>query len=248
MIRSYKNKEFISQLNTKELKDYYDCYTHHHGSRHSCQENKQSTVKDENCPCVDDVDHFCTGQKDLCSCFQASLRNRDDKCSATNEHSLIVCENYSPSYTSKNDQIKTLKKEVSQIRKSKQLLKKAMQDLDKLLNEDNENQDDDLDEVEKFYRSNKFIGSSMNIKSLNKNLPRLDIKPAKYVHNQNVNSHKTYPEFGTSLFSYYDKNIFADKEILEKEAALRPSRPKSSAKSRINNFRAQSALSFNRHV
>ncbi len=231
MLKSYKNKEFISSLNAKELKDYYDCYFHHHSSRNKCN-TKINEIKlnesDDCCPCTKETNenngHFCTGHRETCLCH-------NDSCLVSNSHSLIVCENYAPSYTSKTDQIQTLKREVTQIKESKQLLKQAMKDLDKLLNE-NEPKKSDLDhlnEVEKFYRSNKFIGSSLNIKTLHKDLPRQDIKPSKYIFNQNLNHHKLVPVYATSLFSFYDRNTFTDKELLEKEAALKPKKKENSS-------------------
>lgn len=245
MIKSYKNKEFISKLNNKELEDYYNCYRHHHSMRNYCKNEAKS--KDisltSSTSCLKDEDHFCTGNSKLeCTCCNAQT-----KCLASTEHSLIVCENYAPSYTSKTDQINDLKKEVSQMKKSKQLLKKAMQDLDKLLGEDDVNNDDGLNEVERFYRSDKFIGSSIHIKNLHKDLPRQDIQPPKYIYNTNLNKKKDTPEYGTSLFSYYNKNLFADRDLLEKEAGLKSSKVKKPAKPSVIELRAKSAVVLSRN-
>jgi hypothetical protein len=132
------------------------------------------------------------------------------------------------------------------MKKSKRLLKKAMEDLDKLImdNEPEKQEEEFEDEVEKFYRSRKFIGSSISVKSLNKDLPRQDIRPSKYIFNLNLN--KMYPEYGASVFNFYDRNTFADKEILDKEAAVRPKkleRPASQASKGIDilDLRAKSA-------
>jgi hypothetical protein len=258
MLKSYKNKEYISQLNSKELTDYYNCYSHHGAARLNCDQIKSSNdekdkqIDNEQCPFMNDADHFCTGHKETaCMCTHNSKKSDTAPCLISHDHSLIVCENYAPSYTSKTDQIKTLKREVNQMKKSKYLLKKAMEDLDKLIqdNEPEKQKEEYEDEVEKFYRSSKFIGSSISVKSLNKDLPRQDIRQSKYIFNLNLNYHKLYPEYGASVFNFYDRNTFADKEILDKEAAIRPKKPtrpasKASQGIDILDLRAKSAKMY----
>ena len=221
--RSYKNKEFISSLSNQELRDYYSCLSHHHTNRNVCKTGQVSELNTTGCPCTcqstTESNHFCTSfslpPSDKCLTHSNETLNSTLGCQLNNSNSIIVCENYAPSFTSKSDQIQTLKKEIGLMKKSKSTLKKAMQDLDKLFDDNFVEpgvQDDGLNEVERFYRSDKFIGSSMNIRSLNKYLPRTDIKYQP--HKFEMSNVKTQPEFGTSIFSLGNRDLFVDRDIL----------------------------------
>lgn len=93
-------------------------------------------------------------------------------------------------------------------------MKQAMRDIDKIL-ETSDKEDDHLNDVEKFYRSKSFIGSSMNISSLSKNLPRTDIKPPKHEISTKQMLTTDQQNGGRCLFSEYDKYAFTDEFILE---------------------------------
>lgn len=209
MLKTYKNPEYIYSLSNKELKDYYDCYSHHHFNRHFCKSDNQtinSSCFDRSCPC------YCNSDEHYCTTHGENLEE------STNEPSLIVCEHFVPSYTSKMDQINDIKKDIGNLKKSKLFMKQAMKELDEFLDKKPKSKEN-LNEVEEFYRSNKFIGSSLNVKSLQKNLPRTDIKPAKYIIE--LNEQNEYPIYGSALFSYDNKQIFADKELVAKEEKLK---------------------------
>lgn len=227
MVSSYKNKDYISQLTKQELINYYGCLAHHHQNRKNCcsKQNHNTTQRTANtgcqCTCDDlnDKGHFCTSysaDKQQCECPQTKGSLDESNCCLEHDRSLIVCENYAPSYTSKQDQIAFLKKEVGIMKRSKSELRKTMADLDKLLEEASDqsinkkenNGNDGFDIVENFYRSEKFIGSSMNIKSLKKYLPRTDISTNNY--SVDVRQNKLKPPGTMPLFDFYHKNMFAD--------------------------------------
>ncbi|RMZ94122.1 hypothetical protein BpHYR1_052559 [Brachionus plicatilis] len=169
MSQNYKNSEDLNSLSLKELEDYYRCYSHHHFNRNQCKiepkENKSMSFlcnfKSEN--------HFCN----------CEAKARDEKNSPND--SIYLCEYTRPSYTSKEDQINDVQKMIRNMKKSKFLLKQAMKDVDSLI-EEKKPDSDGLDEVQRFYRSNKFIGSSITINSYKDMLPRTDIKSGKYVY------------------------------------------------------------------
>ena len=156
MIRSYKNTEFISSLSEKQLKDYYACLTHHGKSRRNCCQSSDSSQHSTGCPCTgsdsNGANHFCT------SCGPSTNQCRSADCQMCSGNSLVVCENYKPSYTAKEDQIKSLRREVGLMRRCKSSLQDAMKDLDKLLEECGDRKDsdqadsDNRNSVEKFYR------------------------------------------------------------------------------------------------
>lgn len=224
MHRSYKNPDFIYNLTNKELKDYYACYSHHHFNRKYCKSNESldtgRSVNDRSCPCIcDPANHYCTSR-------HLGLTNRHefnasgDSINNTEiDQALIVCEHYSPSYTSKQDQINDINKNVYDLKKSKVIMKQTMKEIDRLLDLGARPNDDGLNEVERFYRSEKFIGSSMKISSLNKNLPRNDVKPAKHLIELGTqNQHSLY---GNPLFDFHNRNVFADRDILENDLKFR---------------------------
>ncbi|CAF1018733.1 unnamed protein product [Brachionus calyciflorus] len=189
MIRSYKNPDFIYNLSPKELENYYKCYSHHHFNRHKCQ-SESDTILDKTYQCVCKINsdkHFCTCK---------NLEQKNDKAIMQND-SLMLCEYIRPSYTSKEDQIKDMTKMIIDLKKSKLLMRQTMKDLDSLI--EIEKKADSLNEVEKFYRSDKFIGSSLKISLCKDELPRSDIKPAKYIYE--LNSLNDVPLLGNSIFS-----------------------------------------------
>ena len=228
MLRNPKDKDL--NLSGEELKRYYDCYSHHHFNRHNCTKSLDSgnrTISSRmQCPCCPDsfdeahLNHFCTGYSFDLSAITDDLShtNHDLNCTHSDlQHSLILCENFRPSFTSKRDQIDFLKRDIKLVRTSKNILKKTIEDLDRVLDEFKEKSDEDgLNEVEKFYRSKKFIGSSMKIKSFKNCLPRKDIKPGKFII-ETKNKIANSPDFGSAIFSLKDKNIFVDSDILENE-------------------------------
>lgn len=195
MTRNLKN---LDSLSVKELHDYYNCYSHHHFKRHDCciEPKKYKPWR-----CVHKFqldDHFC-------NCPEKSKHDENIK----KFDSIILCEQIRPSYTSKEDQINDVRKMIHDMKKSKFLLKSALKDIDNLI-EKKKSDEDDLDEVERFYRSNKFIGSELNISSYKDKLPRSDIKAAKYIYElcelnelpitgNPIFSFKKNPDFSSSL-------------------------------------------------
>ena len=207
------------------------------------------------CPCTCEHgkkhDHFCTGlslntnslnESDVS--FEKSSMNCD--CDRIQEKekfnaellskkfytpSITVCENFPPSFTLKEDQLTLINKDINLIKHSKALMRKNLKDLDKLLDETStekklSNKNDGLNEVERFYRSDKFIGSSMNIKSLKHNLPRTDIRPSKYVTElkelelSGVNMRELELMNSNSIYSFRSKDIFTDSDILANRRKL----------------------------
>ena len=111
-------------------------------------------------------------------------------------------------------------------------MKQNLKELDQLLavgatNENNNKpQDKGLNEVERFYRSDKFIGSSMNIKSLGHTLPRRDIRPAKYASTLQelelsaVNADQLELMNSNAIYGFRSKNIFVDRDLLERHKKM----------------------------
>ena len=233
MIRSYKNPDYIYSLNNKELKDYYDCLSHHHFQRHFCNLNTTRSTQEHECPCNcqhgQKHDHFCTGLSQSATFRHLNDSQNDESLANTSysfyDPSLVVCENYPPSYTLKEEQIKVLNKDLKDLKKSKQVMKKALNDLDKLLDNFNDKKDDGLNEVERFYRSDKFIGSSMNITSLKKFLPRTDIRPAQHTIEPKDEERAKLALYGNAIYQLDNREIFADSELLEKEKKLKKPPP-----------------------
>ncbi len=235
MIRSWKNKEFTSSLSNQELKEFYGCLAHHtrnpHTKRKNCCDDSTKFHEQSEFSCNKSNDHFCTSNSigyiypigSKCDdTFNDSLVHSNSF--QKHENSIIVCEDYRPSYTSKKDQIQFLKQEVGALRKSKSMMQKAMDDLDRLLEESqNEKNDKDasemtnMDSVERFYRSKEFIGSSMNIRSLNEYVPRNDIIRNCYEVEERDLKDKREPLLATPLFGFFNKDIFTDRQILENE-------------------------------
>lgn len=113
-----------------------------------------------------------------------------------------------PSYTSKEDQMGHIKSHLSQMRASKSMMRETLKEIDRLLDESKNG--DDLDEVEKFYRSKKFIGSALNISRLQTPAASSSrvTTTAQYIHEINSlrakNNEKLvrYPH-GNALFAYF---------------------------------------------
>ncbi len=230
--KSYKNADYIYGLSNKELIDYYNCYGHHHYSRKFCKTDNIPPKTSYDCPCNCEHgrkhDHFCTGL----SLNTSEYGNQIDELSKFHSPSITVCENYAPSFTLKEDQLTTINKDISLMRKSKALMKKNLEEIDQLIKSTSsstgvtKNKYDDLDEVERFYRSDKFIGSSMNIKSLAHKLPRTDIRPAKYVTElkelnlSTVNLDQLEQMNSNSIYAYRSKDLFTDRDLLERRKKL----------------------------
>lgn len=226
--KSYKNADYIYSLSNKELTDYYNCYGHHHFSRKFCKQSHNIAPKSCNdCPCNCEHgrkhDHFCTGL----SLNESSTSTGN---STFYSPSINVCENYPPSFTLKEDQLTSINKDINLIRKSKALMKKNLKELDELLSDTAPPKIYDkyahLNEVERFYRSDKFIGSSMNIKSLEHNLPRNDIRPVKYITElkelelSEMNRDQLELINGNSLYGFRSKDVFMDSDLKRAHAKL----------------------------
>lgn len=191
MTRNYNN---LDSLSVKELEDYYRCYSHHHFKRHECCIEPKE-YKPLKCVCkFKSDDHFC-------NCPEKSKHDESIK-----NDSIFLCEYIRPSYTSKNDQINDVKKMIQSMKKSKYMLKNALKDIDNLI-EKKKSDEDGLDIVERFYRSNKFIGSSLNISSYKDNLPRTDIKSAKYIYE--LCKLEDIKAIGNPIFSFKKKPKFS---------------------------------------
>lgn len=223
-------------------------------NRCACEGCASHAMERSACPCCkqkqNDPDHFCTASSvassyrpetahSLNSSDQALLSalSVDNQSSFSsnkmNDSALVVCENYSPSYLSKKDQMESVQKEIRQLRLSKSIMRKTMQEIDKLLDESDPDKcaGRDMNPVERFYRSDKFIGSSMNVTSLNKDLPRGDIAPPKYIfelNKQKKPEERLFPLYGTAIFSLKDPHAFTDKTILNHELKNKPKKPAAS--------------------
>jgi hypothetical protein len=212
--RSYRNAEFIKSLNDKELKDYYDCFQHHNHFKKTCRcktEAERVHDQDKDCPCrcaSAQEKHFCTPINGICDC-----QNR-----------LVICENYPDSFTSKGSQLDSLNKKIYELRKSKALLKRTMRDLDSCIVPDERPMPDGLDEVERFYRRSKsFLGSSIKVTSLSKNLPRADIVAGKYETTCSW-AKEDLPPYASALFdsTHLERgHTFVDRELFEKLEKLK---------------------------
>ena len=228
----YDDLEYLNSLSKEELERYYYCHPlHHYGLKYTnrsiehnidCPCRKYKNVRLNSVDTSDDNKHYCTS---LLTTFrsESDFGIRDN---GYNEYGLTVCENYPPSFTSKKDQFHELKDNIIELRKSKMIMKQMMKDLDKLLDEskpqnENSDTDDDLfgDDV-----YGRFISKSLDIKSLNNDLPRTDIRPSKYLIeiNKNKKDKKKKEEeeknklcaFGTSaVFQKDNKKIFLDKDF-----------------------------------
>jgi hypothetical protein len=240
----YNDLEYLNTLSKEELERFYYCHPlHHYGLKYSADANR-SIEHNINCPCtkytnvrlnpVDtsiDSKHYCTS---LLTTFrsESDIGIRDD---GYNEYGLTVCENYPPSFTSKKDQFHKLKDDIIEIRKSKMIMKKMMKDLDKLLDE-SKPRNDDIDSDDDLFGDDvygRFISKSLDIKSLNKDLPRTDIRPSKYLIEISKNRKSKKEEedeedknklcaFGTSaVFQKDNRKIFLDKDLLEFKESLK---------------------------
>jgi hypothetical protein len=270
-LRSYKNPDFIYKLSNKELINYYDCLRHHHSFRKYCKcKETSSRPLDDSCPCSCNLGaHYCSfsskrdtikcGEKSAicpyCSCqievrLDNSLNSTGSSLNSNNESknnsSLLVCENYAPSYTLKEHQLSDLNKKLHDLRKSKKFLKSTLKDLDNLIENDNKKiNDDGLDEIERFYRkSNKFIGSSMKISSLRKHLPRKDIKSSKHIIGHDPMNSKNYPLYGSSIFNLRESGMFADSELAEKLIQVKGIKAIEATVARQDLNRSKSAIIF----
>jgi hypothetical protein len=227
--------EYLNSLSKEELERYYYCHPiHHYGLKYNAN-NIRSIEHNINCQCLKynhekSNPHYCTS---LLTTFRSESDISDN---AYNNFGLTVCENYPPSYMSKKDQFYQLKDNIIELRKSKMIMKQMIKDLDKMLDESKpQNEDTDVDDDlfgDDVY--GRFISKSLEIKPLNKDLPRKDIKPSKYLIqiNQNKKDMKEKEEeknklcaFGTSaVFQKDNKKIFLDKDLLEFKECLKNKR------------------------
>jgi hypothetical protein len=140
---------------------------------------------------------------------------------------LIVCENYPDSFTSKGAQLESLSRKIYDLRKSKALLKQTMRQLDDCIEPEERPVPDGLDVVERFYRkSGKFLGSSMKVTSLNKNLPRIDVMTGRYETKCSW-AKEDVPPYASSLFDsthLQRGGTFVDRELFEKLQKLKPAK------------------------
>lgn len=111
------------------------------------------------------------------------------------------------SYNSKHQQQKDFKELFLELKNSKKMMKKALDEIDALLEtEDNGN----LNDPEYFYRSSKFIGGSLKISSIK--VPNFESKPGfltKQLEDfKEVNGKKKikFPQ-GNPLFTYYSPMV-----------------------------------------
>lgn len=249
MSHTYKDTEFINSLSKDELIKYYECYLHHNHYRRrcACKDDLERVKDDSKCPCVCGLGaHFCTptNRSLISKCDETSVRYCNRCCcqqqsdsfdSTSNESkppSMIVCENYPASYTTRRDQVDHLKTQLTTMKKNKSFMKQTMRELDGLLN-DLKEPDDGLDEVERFYRkSNKFIGSSMNITQLSKNklpVPRKDINVGKHTIGVDIEKDPSLMSlYGNAVFDLRrvgKPKTFVDSELQAKLDLLKPKDP-----------------------
>ena len=85
------------------------------------------------------------------------------------------------------------------------------------------------DDVECFYgKSDEFIGRSINVASLNKNLPRQDIKPSRHSIGYEPFDSTVEPLpmqiYGNSIFGVRKNDTFADRDLSAKLGKLKPAK------------------------
>lgn len=205
-LKKYDINEHIKTFSNDELKKYYDCYSHHHFNRFNCSNvsSNVSSLNESSCRCVCDKDHYCTSNSAL---LDESANVLEEENHSTTEWPIYVCEHFRPSFTSKQEQLSELRRDIYELKKSKHIMRQTMKELDAFLDENKSKSDDHLDDVEKFYRSDKFIGSSMNIRKIKDCVDRTRPK-AKYMFEINnlsdANKHFQYPH-GNALFAVNSK-------------------------------------------
>ena len=116
--------------------------------------------------------HYCTfdqTQSDI-STHLDSIRNNYPKNLINNMNltSLNLCEEYPPSYILKEDQVNTYKTQLKKLRISKKIMKQTMKQIDDILGEQ---EDEEKDPIDEFFKSDKSLSSSLNISSLKHLLP-----------------------------------------------------------------------------
>lgn len=116
-----------------------------------------------------------------------------------------------------------------ELKKSKSIKLQAMRDIDKLLDETDDKKH--LSEVEKFYRSKSFIGSSLLVTSKQATVPIEKIGPtttAKYIHELNdlKGDKKIKFPHGNALFAHIPPPTRkkSSKNVIKKEMEIN-SRP-----------------------
>lgn len=78
-----KDFEYVKSLDSKGLKDFYQCYYHHSVGRNNCSrldEKRDVCLKNFYCNCSCDEKHFCTANS--------------DQSSSNNDLRFPICENY----------------------------------------------------------------------------------------------------------------------------------------------------------
>ncbi len=105
-----KSKEFVSNLKGEDLINYYNCYWHHHQYRYNCHSGDIPNIALESthlCPCKcaksTNDNHFCTTNS--CHSCSNECTSQSSHCFLNQNNSIVVCENYAPSYTSKRYKI-----------------------------------------------------------------------------------------------------------------------------------------------
>lgn len=107
------------------------------------------------------------------------------------------------------------------------MMREVMREIDNLLAE-SAGSDEHLNDVQKFYASNKFIGSELNIKALRTPPQPTHSRPvsaAKYIHEINELKKKNPIEYphGNAIFTYYSPNkkfVVKNKEKRFSETSL----------------------------
>jgi hypothetical protein len=258
--QDYNDMAYLNTLSIKELENYYYCHPLHHyfdKSESSSFGHKDHSI---DCPCLkydkDNLKDF--DSKHYCTSLQSTFRALDESDQTTEDvvkdfydkHSLTVCENFPPSYTSKKDQFYRIKDDIVELRKSKLLMKQAMKDLDKLLDESRP--EGDSEEEKTWYDNDdvygRYISKSMEVRSLQEYLPRSDIRPRPVVplkKGEKETKEKKEIAFGpTPVFQKDNRKIFLDKDLREFREKLKDKKKKVEEKKSEWIVRPKSAVLF----
>lgn len=218
---NYHNLDHLNRLSIEQLEHYYYCHPlHHYGLKEQPEASRTSSAL---YPCWSksikrgellDTSHYCTP-------LHQNINEKSDGINenSLDESSLIVCENYAPSYTSKKDQFYKIKDDVATLRKSKLIMKQTLFELDRLLEMSCPTMDPVEDVNEDDY--NRDIQRSIEITSLGKYLPRTDISFAakrerEIKDEEKEKEKKALRAFGARpVFHKRDKKMFRDKDLLK---------------------------------
>ena len=245
----------------KDLKAYYYCHPIHHYPDASFSES--TAVRDMHslvsCPCCakhDRIgDHFCN--RNVSHAQHLTYRNKQNQWRREqlqkeangcedfeDEPSVIICENYSPSYTSRDDQIAKVDAEIIRMRASKYLTRQAIKEADKLLGEaiklnkgdenDHAEKDSKYDSVERFYRSKSAFASSLNISALSspvkvttttttKTTTVVEKKKPSASLSRHVKTARPSRKFtcgGSAIFQPRQHDLFTDSDLLIRRKTL----------------------------